>query len=51
MTLAGPAGRPHMGHMMRHWRERTDFNAPEQVRPFGRERDRGDWPNQRPERL
>ena len=51
VTLAGPAGRPHMGHMMRHWRERTDFNAPEQVRPFGRERDRGDWPNQRPERL
>jgi hypothetical protein len=54
VLLAAPGGRHHMRHMMRHWRERTDFNAPDQdYRPFGRERerDRGDWPHQRPERL
>jgi hypothetical protein len=53
VMLASPGGRHHRGHMMRHWRERTDFNVPDQDRPFGRERerDRGDWPHQRPERL
>jgi LTXXQ motif family protein len=52
VTLAAPGGRSHMRHMMRHWRERTDLNGPDQdYRPFGRERDRGDSPHQRPERL
>ena len=52
VTLAAPGGRSHMRHMMRHWRERTDFNGPGQdYRPFGRERDRGDSPYQGPERL
>ena len=41
----------HGSTMMRHWRERTDFDGPDQDRPFGRERDRGDWPHQRPQRL
>ena len=51
VMLAGPAGRPHR-MMMRHWRERTDFNAPDQdYRPFGRERDRGDRPHPQSERL
>jgi hypothetical protein len=51
VMLAALGGRHHMHHM-RHWRERTDFSAPEgDYRPFGRERDRGDWPHQRPERI
>jgi LTXXQ motif family protein len=51
VMLAALGGRHHMHHM-RHWRERTDFSAPDRdYRPFGRERDRGDWPHQRPERI
>jgi hypothetical protein len=52
VMLAGPAWRPYGGHMMmRHWRERTDLDGADRDRPFGRERDRGDWPHERPERL
>jgi LTXXQ motif family protein len=52
VVLARLGGHHHRGHMMRHWRERTDFSAPDRDhRPFGRERERGDWPHQRPERI
>jgi hypothetical protein len=57
VMLARLGGHHHGGPMMmRHWRERTDFNGPGfdgpgRDRPFSRERDRGDWPHQQPERL
>ncbi len=52
VMLARLGGHHHMGPtMMRHWRERTDFDGPDRDRPFGRERDRDDWPHQRPQRL
>lgn len=56
VTLVGPHGRPHMGHMMRPWRERTEldgrrFDRPDREQHFGRERERNDWPFERPQRL
>ena len=57
VMLARLGGHHHMGPMMmRHWRERTDFDGRgfdgrDHDRQFGRERDRDDWPHQRPQRL
>ena len=49
VMLARLGGHHHMGPtMMRHWRERTDFDGPDRDRPFGRERDRDDGPTSGP---
>jgi hypothetical protein len=52
VMLARPGKHHHFGSFG-HWRERSDFDGPRDQWRFGRERERerGDWPSNRPERL